>query len=60
MVKVIVIVKGGCVTDVYSTDSTLDVKILDYDDKNQADEGSKELKQLESLEADCKQMFPIY
>ena len=59
--KIIIIVEGGCVRDVYANDSAIDVELLDYDNDDEVqDRANKDRGQVVAEMLACgilKQIF---
>ena len=54
MAKVVIIVRGGIVSEVYSDDKDMDVEVLDMDEEDDLDEINRIDKAYEDVENDPK------
>ena len=63
MTRIIVVVSGGNVTSVFSSDKDISVEVLDYDNAEGVDNEAAEMKIAElnkRLEEECKELKEIY
>ena len=58
--RVIVVVRGGCVTDVCSSNSDIYVSVLDYDNQENYGEGTQEYNDFQELSDEADQLTPVY
>lgn len=52
--RIIIVISGGALQDVYSNNPNIDVSLLDYDNMKCADENSEEYDGYVALEAEIK------
>ena len=59
MTRIIVEVRGGCVTSIFSDDSEIKVEVLDYDNLKESDDVAVH-EQAEELESEIEAMTEVW